>query len=231
VKSRAGLRPQWTRELSTLWVCDLEQAAPALVSPRSAAIFQELEGRMREQLAHVMRLADLHVILERLQAGRRCFVATVEGRIVSYAWVSSGCEHVGELERVFVLPDGDNYLWDCATVPDQRGRRLYTALLSHTLAHLKGEGVRRVWIGASRANRFSTRGILRAGFSPALMTSYLRLGRLRYLRLVRPPSAPAPLVEDAVRLVVQRDERRIGSIFVGVGEPAALACVLSHAAS
>ena len=219
-----GLRPWWTHELSTLWVCDLERSAPALVSPRRAAIFQELQGPMHEQLARVMGLADLHAVVERLQAGRRCFVALVEGRIASYAWVSSGCEHVGELERVFVLPDGDCYIWDCATAPDQRGRHLYTALLSHLLSLFKGEGVRRVWIGASRANRFSIRGIVRAGFSPALMTSYLRLGRLRYLRLVRPPSAPAPLVEDAVRLIAQQDERRIGSIFVGIGEPAAPAC-------
>jgi hypothetical protein len=90
-----GLRPWWTRELSTLWVCDLERAAPALVSPCRAAIFQELEGPMREQIARVMGLADLHPVLERLQAGRRCFVAIVDGRIASYAWVSSGCEHVG----------------------------------------------------------------------------------------------------------------------------------------
>jgi GNAT superfamily N-acetyltransferase len=219
-----GLRPWWTRELSTLWVCDLERAALALVSPRRAAIFQELEAPSREQIAHAMGSADLHPAVERLQAGRRCFVAIVEGRIASYAWVSSGCEHVGELERVFVLPEGDCYVWDCATVPDQRGRHLYTALLSHTLFCLKGEGVRRVWIGASRANSFSTRGIIRAGFSPAIETSYLRLGRLRYLRLVRPPSAPAPLVEDAVRLIAQQDERRIGLIFVGIGAPAAPAC-------
>jgi GNAT superfamily N-acetyltransferase len=226
-----GLRRRWTRELSTLWVCDLERAPPTLVSPRRAASFQELEDPMREQLARVMGLADVRPVLERLDAGRRCFVALVDGRIVSYGWVSSGCERVGELERVFVLPDGDCYVWDCATAPDQRGQYLYTALLSHTLSQLRGEGVRRVWIGASRANRFSTRGIVRAGFRPAIETSYLRLGRLRYLRLVRHPSAPAPLAEDAIRLIAQRDERRIGSIFVGVGEPAAPACALSRRAS
>jgi GNAT superfamily N-acetyltransferase len=209
----------------------LERAPSALISPRRAAIFQELEEGMRGQLAHVMGVADLHSVLGRLETGRRCFVAIVEGRIASYAWVSSGCEHVGELERIFVLPDGDCYVWDCATAPDQRGQRLYTALLSHTLSHLKGEGVRHVWIGASRANRFSTRGIVRAGFSPAIETSYLRLGRLRYLRLVRPSSAssaPPPLAEDAVRLIAQQDERRIGSIFVGVGKPSSPACMLAQ---
>jgi GNAT superfamily N-acetyltransferase len=186
---------------------------------------------MCEQLVRVMELADHHPVLARLQAGRRCFVAIVDGRIASYAWVSSGCEHVGELERVFVLPEGDCYIWDCATAPEQRGQHLYTALLSHLLSLFKGEGVRRVWIGASRANHFSTRGIVRAGFHPAIETSYLRLGRLRYLRLVRPPSAPAPLAEDAIRLIAQQDERRIGSIFVGVGEPPAPACALSRRAS
>lgn len=223
-----GLRPRWTRELSTLWVCDLAQAPSALISPRRAAIFQELEDGMREQLAGVMGMADRHGALGRLETGRRCFVAIIDGRIASYAWVSSHCERVGELERVFVLSAGERYIWDCATVADQRGQHLYTALLSHTLSHLKGEGVRRVWIGASRANRFSTRGIVRAGFSPAIETSYLRLGRLRYLRLVRPSSAPPPLAEDAVRLIAQPDERRIGSIFVGVGEPTSPACMLSQ---
>ena len=155
-------------------------------------------------------------------------MAIVDGSIASYAWVSAGCEHVGELERVFVLPEGDRYIWDCATAAEStRTTPLHRAAQS-PLSHLKGEGVRRVWIGASRANRFSTRGIVRAGFSPALETTYLRLGRLRYLRLVRPSSAPPPLAEDAVRLIAQQDERRIGSIFVGVGEPASPACMLSQ---
>jgi acetyltransferase (GNAT) family protein len=223
-----GLRPRWTRELSTLWVCDLAQAPPSLISSRRAAIFQELDDGMREQLADVMGMADLHGVLRRLETGRRCFVAIVDGRIASYAWISSRCERVGELERVFALSEGERYIWDCATVADQRGQHLYTALLSHTLFHLKGEGVRRVWIGASRANRFSTRGIVRAGFSPAIETSYFRLGRLRYLRLVRPSSAPQSLADDAVRLIAQQDERRIGSIFVGVGEPSSPACMLSR---
>ena len=97
---------------------------------------------MCEQLAHVMGFADLQHVLERLETGRRCFVAIVDGRIASYAWVSSGCEHVGELERIFVLPDGDCYIWDCATAPDQRGRHLYTALLSHrySVSNAKASG-------------------------------------------------------------------------------------------
>jgi GNAT superfamily N-acetyltransferase len=223
-----GLRPCWTRELSTLWVCDLAQAPSALISSRRAAIFQELEDDMREQLAGVMGIADLHGVLGRLESGRRCFVALVDGRIASYAWVSSHCESVGELERIFVLSEGERYIWDCATAADQRRQHLYTALLSHTLSRLKSEGVRRVWIGASRANRFSTRGIVGAGFSPAIETTYLSLGRLRYLRLVRPSSAPPPLAEDAVRLIAQQDERRIGSIIVGVGKPSSPACILSQ---
>jgi hypothetical protein len=67
-----------------------------------------------------------------------------------------------------------------------------------------------------------------AGFSPAIETTYPRLGRLRCLRLVWPPSAPPPLAEDAVRLIAQQDERRIGSIFVGVGKPSSPPCMLSQ---
>jgi ribosomal protein S18 acetylase RimI-like enzyme len=214
----------WRHELSALWVCDLESSSPAPISARRAAIFQELNGAMRQQLSRVMGLTNSHPVLERLNAGRRCFVAVIDDEIASYAWASTGCEHVGELERVFILPEGDFYIWDCATTPDHRGRRLYTALLSHVLSQFQEEGVRRVWIGAARANRYSTRGIINAGFRPAITTHYIRLWRLRYLRLAHHPSAPPALAEDAVRLVAQQDERGIGSIRLGVGEPSAPVC-------
>jgi GNAT superfamily N-acetyltransferase len=206
----------WTREQGTLWVCDLESAAPAPVQARRTTIFREIDREMCEQLSAVMGFADPQRVMERLKAGRRCFVALLDGAIASYAWASRGCEHVGELERVFILPESECYIWDCATVRAHRGQRLYAALLSHVLFKLKREGVRRVWIGAARANRPSIRGIVLAGFSPAVTTHYVRLWQLRYLRVARHPSATPALTADAFRLIAGRDERKVGSILIGM---------------
>ena len=225
-----GQHAWWTRELGTLWVYDCERTPPTLVTARSAARFQEVDDELCEQLSAVMGFSHPRHVQERLQAGKRCFAAIIDGAIVSYAWASRGCEHIGELERVLVLPEGEYYIWDCATVPAYRRRRLYAALLSHTLAKLREEGVRRVWIGASRANRPSIRGIALAGFSPAVSTFYARLWQIRYLRLALPASATPTLAADVLRLIARQNERRVGSILIGVGDSSGRKRATSRAA-
>jgi GNAT superfamily N-acetyltransferase len=207
----------WAHERGTLWVCDLASAPPEPVSASCPASFQQIGSDVGERLSIAMELSSPRDILERMEAGRRCFVAVVNDKIASYAWVSLGCEHVGELERVFTLAKGDRYIWDCATVPEQRGRRLYTALLSYILSILREERVHRVWIGASRDNCPSLQGIVHAGFKPAVTTHYVRLWRFRYLRLGRRQPATSALADDAFRLVARRDEWKIGSTRIGVG--------------
>lgn len=218
-------RPSWwSRDRGTLWVRELPGNASSLVVPGCDVAFAELDCGTREQRPWVANDLDAEWAQARLRAGRRCFVAVSDGVVVSYAWVSRDCERVGELERVFVLPARDRYIWDCATLPAYRGQHLYTALLTHVLATLKNEGVVRAWIGASRANGPSIRGIVRAGFVPAVSTRYARLWRLRYLSVSREPAAPPGVLADAIRMLAQQHERRIGRMLFGLGEPAGQPC-------
>jgi hypothetical protein len=57
------------------------------------------------------------------------------------------------------------WLYDFATVPEFRGRRLYPALLRFILSDLKERDVTRAWIGTEPGNVASQHGIRRAGFT------------------------------------------------------------------
>jgi GNAT superfamily N-acetyltransferase len=212
------------RDRGTLWVFDRERLPLSPVPPRCVATFQELDEPLSEQLADVMGVARSGVVRARLQSGRRCFVALAGEALVAYAWVSRDCEEVGELERVLVLSPGECYVWDCATVPAHRGNRLYTALLSHVLSRLADEGAQRVWIGATRANRPSIRGIALAGFRPVADTHYMRFWHMRMLLVTAHPQAAPTLVAGATRMMTQPHERRIGRLVIGLGAPSIQPC-------
>jgi ribosomal protein S18 acetylase RimI-like enzyme len=103
-------------------------------------------------LAEAMGARDQTVVEQRFAGARRCFAAWDGSRVAAYGWASQGDEYVGELERTFRLQAGEAYIWDCATLPEYRGRRLYSALLDYMVAELRGAGAGRIWIGASLDN-------------------------------------------------------------------------------
>lgn len=195
------LRRPWAFERGTLWALDLDTPAPAAspspIPAPAGATFRELTPADAVPLARAMGADNPQIVRERLAAGRRCFAASVAGAIAAYGWVSQGTEQIGELERTMHMRPGEAYIWDCATRPSWRGRGLYTALLRHIVATLHGEGLRRLWIGASLGNIPSIRGFRSAGFAPVLRLVYLRLLGLRYNRLAGDPSASPALVADA----------------------------------
>lgn len=190
----------WASERGTLWALDLDALGPAgpPTPPTQPGItFGELTPDDVVPLAQAMGASDPQVVRERLAAGRRCFAASVAGEIAAYGWVSLGSERIGELERTMRMRPGEAYIWECATLPAWRERGLYTGLLRHIVATLRGEGLRRLWIGASLDNTPSIRGFRAAGFRPAVRLVYLRVLGLRYNRLVADTTAPAALVADA----------------------------------
>ncbi len=187
----------WAYERGTMWVLDFtarEGASVNSVTPAVAATFGEVRRDGAAALAAAMGLADATLVARRFDAGRRCFGAWVEGQIVAYGWASWSEEEIGELERTFRLPPGEAYIWDCATLPAFRGKRLYSALLSRMAAILRAEGARRLWIGASLSNRPSVRGFAAAGFQPVITLTYQRLFAWRRVQLAGYPSASPHLV-------------------------------------
>jgi ribosomal protein S18 acetylase RimI-like enzyme len=192
------LRPYWAFERGTLWAMDLTDDPPPLSAPAPAGVtLGEAQPEDVGELAAAMGAPDPQGVVQRFVSGRRCFVARIEGTIAAYGWVSEGAESIGELERTMRMQPGEAYIWDCVTLPAFRRRGLYAALLRHIVGALRGEGLRRLWIGASLDNMPSIRGFRSAGFRSVIKLVYLRVLRLRGNWLVGDATAPPALVADA----------------------------------
>src|SRR6266487_5570143 len=85
------------QHLGTLWVLDLGE--PLLVGPmpRVAIIFQHVGPEAAQLLAQAMELDDPAKVLQRVAAGKRCFIGTVEGQIPTYAWATFGEQTIRKL--------------------------------------------------------------------------------------------------------------------------------------
>jgi ribosomal protein S18 acetylase RimI-like enzyme len=167
------------------------------VVPGREAVLREAHPDDAKALASAMGLANVAEAQRRFDAGRRCFVALVDGVIASYGWVSHGVESIGELERSFRMAPDEAYIWDCATLPPYRGQHLYCALLDHIVTMLCHDGTRRIWIGASLDNTPSIRGFASAGFQPVLTLTYLRLLGIRRVWMAGDTAASSALVTRA----------------------------------
>ena len=191
-------RHPWAYERGALWVMEFDAPAAGPVEAQVAAIYVEVGAEAAGALAKAMGIADVAVVLDRLAVGSRCFVARVATGIAAYGWVSEVVESIGELERLFHMRKGEAYIWDCATLPEFRRQGLYTSLLHIIATTLQREGTRRLWIGASRGNRHSLRGIASAGFQPVIKMNYVRVFGLKHVWVSDYPGAP-PLVAVEAR--------------------------------
>lgn len=211
---------QWrASERGILFAMDGE---PYRVSPRIEAEFKEVRREGAGPLAAAMNLPETHAVLTRLGTGRRCFAAWIEGKIAAYGWVSRTAECIGEQEREIHMLPHEAYIWDCATRPEYRGRRLYSALLVHIVAVLREEGVRCVWIGTALTNEPSLRGFVNAGFRPVLTLSYARFFNLYVVLEAAHPAAGHALVAAARRAVTMNYEWAWGPLVLGRSRPTLL---------
>jgi ribosomal protein S18 acetylase RimI-like enzyme len=194
---------RWGVERGALWALDLPAAAGA-EGPASDR-FAPVGGGETAVLAAAMELSE-GTVVARLARGCRVLAAWQDHEIASYCWISTHREHVGELARDLMLPAGESYVWDCATVDRFRGRGLYTRLLREITRVLAIEGQRRLWIGAASTNQASNRTFARVGFRPAIAAVALRVaGRGVILSLRGAPGADPALVAAARRVLTGRE--------------------------
>jgi GNAT superfamily N-acetyltransferase len=176
----------------TFWMLNLAESLPVGPIPRVPATFMRIDPAAAQEPAQAMALDDLTGVLQRFARGCHCYGWRIEGKLVTYGWVTFDEEHIGELGLSFRLKTGEAYIWDCATLPAYRGLRLYPALLAHILCELHQAGLHRVWIGTDTDNLASQSGLALVGFQPVvdvIITCALPLVRGR-------PGVPEQLVTD-----------------------------------
>ncbi len=184
------------RRVGTIWTMDLEKPAPA-VTPMIHASFRRIGLEYVPTLAEAMDMDSPAEILKRMEAGRRCYSAWVNGVLAAYGWVSFDEEYIGELNLRIRLPLGEAYIWDCATLTAFRRQHLYSALLGYIVGELSAESLRRVWIGADLGNIASHQGIIRAGFQTVADMVVVRVSAKRRVWVQGHPGVADYLVNKA----------------------------------
>lgn len=180
--------------LGTFWLLRLDSILVNMVEPRVPTTFRRMGTDEASVLAQTM---DMQEVEQRFAAGKRCYVALVEGKLAAYGWATFDQEAIGELGLLVHLKPGEAYIWDCVTLPEYRGLRLYPALLAYIARELQAGGFQRVWIGANADNVASQSGMRQVGFVPiADVTADSELGMSR-LWLRGQPGVPEQLVRDA----------------------------------
>jgi hypothetical protein len=187
-----------------LWALDLPEArrpAAPLAPVQLAEVGADPE--LRAQLAAAMG-PDGGLVAGRFERGCRCLAAWAGGRVVAYAWLSTGPEWVGELGCWIRPGASEAYVWNCVTAPPYRRQRLYTALLGEAAGGLCGEGLVRLWVVTLEDVPHAGRGVATAGFRPALSLSAICFGALQLLETSPARGADRELSSQARRVVVGR---------------------------
>jgi len=140
--------------------------------------------------------------------GCRSFAAIDGGRLVSYGWLSTGPEWIGELGLEIVPSAGEAYVWNCVTLAPHRRRGRYRALLEGIVSRARAEGLARLWIGSIEDP--AEKADADVGFNPVLHFRVARLGPLRWLSARPAPSAQALLVEEAKQRLGLRSWSSLG---------------------
>ncbi|MCB0034625.1 MAG: GNAT family N-acetyltransferase, partial [Anaerolineales bacterium] len=127
-------------------------------------------------------LASLHNITKddiqaRFDEGAHCYVSFVADGPAGYGWVGIKVGHLRDVGMVWLLGEGDRYLWDFVTLPAFRGRGVYPHLLQAILRAELAQA-ERFWIGHQGQNEASKRGIMKAGFTLHNLTSLTAEGQV-----------------------------------------------------
>lgn len=125
----------------------------------------------------------------RLNRGQVFFVAEVEGKIGSYAWVATEADSHAARAHGLRLGPGECVHYGSVTLPRFRRRGLYTELQKLSRAHMRGLGYTRLYGGAVVGDPAPERMAARLGLKPVHLNH--ERWRLGFLRTWTEP-APSP---------------------------------------
>jgi hypothetical protein len=113
------------------------------------------------------------LVAQRLAHGDEFFGWLLDGRVVSFGWVTRQDRTVGPFQLAEV--SGRTFLYNFHTLDGYRGQRLYPALLL-AIRHVLGrEKTAEFVIDVNVHNMASARGIEKGGFVPAAQVAFLTL--------------------------------------------------------
>jgi RimJ/RimL family protein N-acetyltransferase len=118
-------------------------------------------------------------LTQRFERGSVCFVAWIDGRIVSDAWYQRGEAWIEDIGRRFALERDKAYAYDAHTVPPLRGQSVAPARAALALDYLRQDGVRRAVAFVLPENGPARRSPVKSGWTPFGTAGFVRLGLAR----------------------------------------------------
>jgi GNAT superfamily N-acetyltransferase len=186
------------RRCGTLWIVTLEGVEvpwPEVAGARIRIVEESDVTALRQ--AMIAAEAERPELAEaRVRGGRLGFVAgstEQPGVILSYGWVARAGDTVNDLDFTLEMPPGAAWIYDCATIPEARGRGLYPAILRAMRSELARRGFAHAWVGTAPGNWPSQRGIAHAGFQKFADADWSDAGAVIY----GAPGIPEPLLAIA----------------------------------
>jgi GNAT superfamily N-acetyltransferase len=157
---------------------------------------EELDTASAADLAAAMG-EEGDLVALRLARGCRCFALRLDGEIASYGWLSSGPEWIGEVGLEIGPGAGEDYVWNCVTLPGLRLRGFFRALLLFVVEQARTEGRSRLWIASLADGPVSA--IAGAGFAPVLAIGVVDRPGRRELTARAASAADPELLKSARR--------------------------------
>jgi RimJ/RimL family protein N-acetyltransferase len=155
--------------------------SPAAIPLELAPVTAENIERGRDFRA-ASTLADFARFLRKGYLG---VYAIAADRVVGHAWAAVCRDTPIKAGGYFRLKPGEALILYCNVAPEQRGRRIYPAMLNELCRRLFREtATRRILVDTEADNASSLRGIARAGFRRLGRGLYVQvMGRLVFARL------------------------------------------------
>lgn len=129
----------------------------------------------------------------RLRRGDRCFVALLDGRLVSSVWLATGVVPIAYLECDLEIGPDEAYAYDAFTLPGLRGLDVGTWRTELMKEQARAAGRRRVLSLQLAENASQRRRSVRRGYRPLGVVGWYGIGPWRRLFVRLNDTAPAGL--------------------------------------
>ena len=162
---------------------DQYEMKPEQIAPQVRyAAYEQLEKVPKQDLAAIEEYTGAPYLDEgrrRLGNGWTLFLANIDGTVCGGGW---GITNQTEFRtKVVPLLDGDVALIDYFTLPDFRGRGVYTSLLCHCVRHYREQGKSRLYCSANKDNMPAIKALRAANFHYVSNYECFALGRTEFV--------------------------------------------------
>ncbi len=130
---------------------------------RNDVVIGTLERNQIDKL-EVVAYCGRQEIERRLDCGQKCLVASLDGDIIHYSWLTASSEYAGEVEMTIPVTDGETYLYNCRTLRRARGWGVFPVIIGRALVEAEKMGASSVIALVSQDNKPSLRSFEKMGF-------------------------------------------------------------------